>query len=189
LGGTVGGSAPQIAEYYGDVPRRDIGLLSSEGRHTIPMQDERPNGLLAIDSHYYEFVPEEEIDSLQPTVLECHELEIGRNYFVLMTTSSGLYRYSIYDVVCCRGYVGETPVLEFLHKGERFSDMEGEKITEHHMVQATSEVADRLGIRINGFTAVPIRPSLRLPFYVLMVEEQDIADRELAIRFLEGVDG
>ena len=189
LGGTVGGPAHQIAEYYGDAPRRDLGLLSSEGRHTIPMHDGRPEGLLAINSHYYEFVPEEEIDSSQPTVLECHELEIGRNYFILLTTSSGLFRYSIYDVVRCQGYVGETPIFEFLHKGERFSDMEGEKITEHHMVRATTDAAGRLGLRIDGFTAVPVRPHLDLPFYALMVEEQDVGDRETAVRFLDGVDG
>ncbi len=188
LGGTVGGPAHQIPEYYGDVPCRDIGLLSSEGRFTIPMQDRRTEGVLAITSHYYEFVPEEEIDSSQPTVLECHELEIGRNYFILLTTSSGLYRYNIYDVVRCKGYIGETPLLEFLHKGERFADMEGEKITEYQLVQAVTDASDRLGLTINGFTAVPVRPEDDPPFYAMMVEARDIPDRTTAVPFLECVD-
>jgi hypothetical protein len=188
LGGTVGSQAGHMAEFYGDVTCRDIGLLSSEGRHTIPMEDGTPVGALAINSHYYEFVPEDEINSPQPTVLECHELEVGKKYFILMTTSSGLYRYNIYDVVRCTGYVGETPLLEFLHKGERCSDMEGEKITEYHLVHAVAEAAAAAGIKINQFTAVPVRPENELPHYTFMVEEQEIGGRDKALAFLAGIE-
>ncbi|MGL4465014.1 MAG: GH3 family domain-containing protein, partial [Planctomycetia bacterium] len=37
LGGTVGSYARHIDDYYGEVARRDIGLLCSEGRFTVPM--------------------------------------------------------------------------------------------------------------------------------------------------------
>lgn len=191
LGGTVGTDARRLPEYLGDIPCRDIGLLCSEGRFTIPIEDGTPAGLLEIASHYYEFIPEEEVDSAHPTVLECHELEVGRNYFILPTTSSGLYRYHIYDVVRCTGRVGQTPLLEFLNKGQRFSDMEGEKLGEFHFVQAVGAVCGNLGARVSTFTAVPVRPSdgsTAAPYYAILVEEQDLADRAQALRFLEGVD-
>jgi len=34
-----------------------------------------------------------------PTILLADEVEEGRNYFILFTTSGGLYRYNINDVV------------------------------------------------------------------------------------------
>ncbi|MFO0945859.1 MAG: GH3 auxin-responsive promoter family protein [Planctomycetota bacterium] len=194
IGGTVGTYARHIPDFYGDAPTRDIGLLCSEGRFTIPIEDGTPSGALEILSHYYEFIPEDEIDSPQPTVLECHELEVGKSYFILLTTSSGLYRYNIQDVMRCTGFIGETPMMEFLHKGQRFSDMEGEKLSEYQFVKAVTDVASELGVSITGFTAVPVRPmdageeNGTPPYYAILVEERDFADRATAIRFLEGID-
>lgn len=197
LGGTVGSYARHITDYYGDVARRDIGLLCSEGRFTVPMEDNTPGGVLEVASHYYEFIPEDEIDSTQPTVLECHELEVGKNYFILLTTSCGLYRYNIYDVMRCNGFVGETPIMEFLNKGQRFSDMEGEKISEYHLVSAVTTVAGRLNMHITAFTAVPIRPEETVerngsprsaPYYTILLEAQDVESNGMAAQFLEGVD-
>jgi len=44
LGGSVGFQANQLAEYYGDVARRDLGLWASEARMTIPIADGTPSG-------------------------------------------------------------------------------------------------------------------------------------------------
>lgn len=194
IGGTVGGYARHIPEYYGKAPCRDIGLLCSEGRFTIPLEDGVPGGVLEVLSHYYEFIPEDEIDSPNPNVLECHELEVGKSYFILLTTSSGLYRYDIQDVMRCTGFVGEAPILEFLHKGQRFSDMEGEKLSEFQFVKAVTEVSEALGVSVGAFTAVAVRPGERkedgalAPYYALLIEEQDLAERATAVRFLEEVD-
>ncbi|QDU59667.1 GH3 auxin-responsive promoter [Planctomycetes bacterium Pan216] len=192
LGGTVGTYARRIGEYYGETPCRDIGLLCSEGRFTIPLEDGTPSGALEIASHYYEFVPEEEIDSSDPTVLEGHELEVGKDYYILLTTSCGLYRYDIHDLMRCTGFIGETPLLEFLNKGQRFSDMEGEKLSEFHLVRAVADSANQLGMSLTGFTAVPVRPPTESeqtpPYYALLVEQQDIANSEQASTFLTSVD-
>jgi hypothetical protein len=157
------------------------------------MDDETPAGVLEIESHYYEFIPAGDIDSKQPTVLEAHELEVGKDYYILLTTSSGLYRYHISDVMRCVGYRGKAPVLEFLNKGQRYSDMEGEKISEHQLVQATSEAGAQAGLRLSAFTAVPIRPNEQggdssRPYYALAVEAPEVADEPAARRFLDAVD-
>ena len=189
LGGTVGGYARHIPEYYGDVAQRDIGLLCSEGRFTIPIEDGTPAGVLEVASHYFEFVPTGEIDSPHPTVLECHELEVGKDYFVLPTTSCCLYRYHISDVLRCVGYHGEAPVVEFLNKGQRFSDMEGEKISEHQLVEAVASASQKLSLPIGGFTAVPIRPEApAAPYYAIMIEEQDVAEPAAGEKLLRAVD-
>lgn len=194
LGGTVGTYAQHISEFYGDVPRRDIGLLCSEGRFSVPIEDNTPAAVLDIASHYYEFIPEPEMDSDQPTVLEAHELEVGKSYYILPTTSSGLYRYNILDVLRCVDFVGQAPVLEFLHKGQRVADMEGEKISEYQFVKAVQDITAEMGLTITAFTAVPVRPPesddrrRSAPYYALLFEEQDFPGRQPAIEFLERID-
>ena len=205
LGGTVGYRSRDLPAFYGDAKQRDMGLVSTEGHHTIPFDDGRPEGVLSIKGNYYEFVPVEEMASAASTVLECHELEPGREYYVVLTTSSGLYRYDLGDVVRCQSYVGQAPVLEFLHKGKHCSDMEGEKISESQVVQAVSAASHELGLRLDYFTAVPVRPDNRArldncigpdiggrsdddaPYYAVLVENPAIAE-EAAARFLEIVD-
>jgi len=187
LGGTVGFQARELATFYGDVNRRDLGLVSTEGHHTIPLENGRAEGVLSIRGNYYEFIPVAERESASPVTLECHELEPGAEYFLVLTTSSGLYRYDLGDVVRCNAYRGQAPILEFLHKGRHCSDMEGEKISEHQVVQAVTTAAYELDLRLEYFTAVPVRPQSDAPYYALLVEDPVIAGAAEG-RFLEIVD-
>lgn len=188
LGGTAGYQAKYLHEHFPGSPLRDLGLVSSEGRHTIPIADDLPAGALLTSANFYEFVPVDEIDKDSPTALEGHELIEGHDYYLLMTTSSGYYRFNIGDIVRCRGFVGQSPLLEFLQKGDRCGDLEGEKVTEHQFVQAAGEAAGALGIRLGYVTAVPMRPLRELPCYVVIVEQGDIPEDGQAQNFLEGVD-
>ena len=138
-GGSASAYLDTMRRFYGDVAVRDHGLSASEGRMTIPFADGSSLGVLDIGSHFFEFIPEDEYDSSQPTILEAHELEEGRNYFILLTTVSGLYRYDIRDVVRCQGFQGTTPRLEFLHKGASISNVTGEKLTESRVVFAVKQ--------------------------------------------------
>jgi len=188
LGGTIGYQSRILPQYYGNVALRDLGLVSTEGRHTTPLEDFRPEGVLAVDGNYYEFVPVEEMGTPNPTVLECHELEPGAEYFLIMTTSSGLYRYDIGDVVRCVGYMGQAPLLEFLHKDDSCVDMEGEKISGHQIAQAVETAASELALKVGCVTAVPVRSEGERPHYALLIEESSISDKASAVEFLKIVD-
>lgn len=188
LGGTAGFQSRYLSHYFGESPLREMGLVSSEGRHTIPIADDKPEGVLAATSNYYEFVPVAEIDSPDTRALEGHELEIDADYFMLMTTSSGYYRFNIGDIVRCRGFVGEAPLLEFLQKGDRCADLEGEKVTEIQFVQVADQVAHELGIRPRYVTVVPCRPKGTPPCYVVAIEYGDVPDRGLAQQYADRID-
>ncbi len=56
MGGSVGAYLRHYPRYYGATPVRDVGLIASEGRMTIPMADGTPSGVLDISSHYFEFI-------------------------------------------------------------------------------------------------------------------------------------
>ena len=65
-GGTMGLHLQEFPEWFGDVPVRDAGLLASEGRITIPIQDGTPGGILEVTSSFYEFVLAMRSKILQP---------------------------------------------------------------------------------------------------------------------------
>lgn len=172
-GGSAGAYLSALREYYGHVPVRDHGLSASEGRMTIPIADHRSDGILDVTSHFFEFVPEEDYGRPNPTVLEAHELDEGKNYYILLTTSSGLYRYNICDVVRCTGFYHSTPLVEFLHKGAHIASLTGEKISESQVVAAVRGASREMKISLSHFTVSPIWGDP--PRYQLLVERGDVA--------------
>ncbi len=185
-GGAAGAYLPRLKQVFENLPVRDHGLSASEGRMTIPLQDEEPSGLLDIASHFYEFIPEDEKSQERPHVLLADELEIGRNYYILLTTASGLSRYDIGDVVQCTGYRQTTPLLKFLHKGKHAHSFTGEKLTEHQVVMAARTTFG--DAPMSYFTLAPVWA--QTPGYHLIVEEPMLrrfdGDRhKLAARFDE----
>lgn len=173
-GGSMGPYLRQLPAYYGHPPIRDLGLVASEGRMTIPFENDTPAGVLDIWSHYFEFVPEGEAESPHPVVLGAHELEDEKSYFIVPTTHSGLYRYQISDLVRVRGFLGRTPMVEFLGKGHRFANLTGEKLSEHQVTQAQEVAAKRTGVHVGAYSLAPVWDDVR-PYYGLFVEETDNA--------------
>ncbi|MCY2966793.1 MAG: GH3 auxin-responsive promoter family protein [Planctomycetota bacterium] len=188
LGGTVGHASKQIPGLFGNVPMRDQGLLTSEGRHTVPMEDGIPQGVLAIDANYYEFIPVDETGSVDPVVLEMHELEVGRNYRLIFSTMGGLYRYDIGDIVQCVGYRGEAPVIEFLQKDGSYCDLEGEKLSAHTVCDAIAHAERVAGMSLACFTLAPMRRAGELPRYALVVEQREAPDVDRALALVRAMD-
>ena len=187
MGGSCGAYLPAVRQQFGDrIPIRDHGLSASEGRMTIPFGDESSDGVLEVSTHYFEFIPEAEHGSPNPTVLEAHELSVDHNYFILLTTSSGLYRYDIRDVVRCTGFVGTTPVLRFLHKGAHISNLTGEKISESQVVDAVRHALDTNRHRVTFFTLTPVWGEP--PHYQLLLEVGDVPTPDLAERVAAATD-
>jgi hypothetical protein len=73
-----------------------------------------------------------------------------------MTTSSGLYRYHIGDLVRVVGYVGQAPIIEFLNRGEHICSLAGEKLTEHQVILAMKRAGQRTGVKFDSFILAPL---------------------------------
>ncbi len=170
-GGSVGPYLRQLEQFFGRTYVRDLGLVASEGRMTIPLADGTPAGVLDVTTHYFEFIPEPEGDSPHPTVLGAHELEDGKHYFILLTTAAGLYRYHIHDLVRVAGFHGRTPLLEFLGKGHHFASLTGEKLSEYQVTRALADVTRTLGVPLPAYTVAPVWDD-RQPYYGLFVERE-----------------
>ncbi|MBI1849663.1 MAG: GH3 auxin-responsive promoter family protein [Planctomycetes bacterium] len=159
-----------LEPYIGGAAQRDYVCMASEGVIAIPFDDvdEGPGGVLATETHFFEFVAEEEVDCSEPEVRLAHELEVGRRYVVILSTSAGLYRYHIGDVVRVHGFRGATPIVEFLHRAGATCSMTGEKLTEDQVTEAVSASASAIGIDLESFTLFPAAEPF--PHYVLLVE-------------------
>jgi hypothetical protein len=172
MGGTMKAYLRGYPEFFGETPVRDVGLIASEGRMTIPVEDGTPAGLLDIRHHYFEFIPEDQADQAEPETVEATELIEGCNYFIVMTTAGGLYRYNISDLVRCVGYHGTTPLIEFLNKGSHYSSLTGEKLSEHQVIAAVQSAQQVVGFRLKSYLLLPSWADP--PYYALLVEEDDL---------------
>ncbi|TWT46218.1 GH3 auxin-responsive promoter [Phycisphaerae bacterium RAS1] len=164
-GGSMGHYLPRLPEYWGTLPIRDIGLLASEGRISIPLADESPAGVLDIRSGFLEFMPLEEWGAGSPSTRLPHELEPGRRYVVVLTNFSGLCRYRLDDVVRVVDRFEGVPVVEFLHRAGRVSSLTGEKLTENQVVEAVRLACRARELATFDFIACPVwsdPPSYRL---------------------------
>ena len=157
-----------LGPHVGPVAQRDYILMASEGVVAIPDEDGRSGGVLATPIHFYEFIPEAQAERPDPDVLLAGDLEVGKSYVVVLSTTGGLYRYNISDVVRVRDKRGRTPVIEFLYRTGATSSITGEKLTEEHVVAAVGALAARLRVGFEGFTLAPAAAGF--PRYVLLVE-------------------
>ena len=172
-GGSVAAYLRHFPRYFGDTPIRDVGLIASEGRMTIPVADHTPSGVLDVTSHYFEFIPEAEADRPAPVTLAAHEVKEGEKYYILPTTAFGLYRYHIHDLVRVTGFYNQTPLVEFLSKGAHFANITGEKLSEYHVTQSMEEVLRVLNLTLTSYSLAPCWDDAT-PYYGLFVEGGDL---------------
>jgi hypothetical protein len=143
----------KLPEVFGDCAVRDLGYMASEGRGGTPLVNSGAAGVLNLTSHFFEFIPEEQRDDPNPDVLTADQLESNREYYVFFTTSGGLYRYDINDVVRVVDFYRNTPVIQFVRKGQGMTSITGEKLAESQVTSALLHVVPSEGLDLQHFTA------------------------------------
>lgn len=118
----------------------DLGILASELRATVTVDPATGAGLPMVNQHFYEFVERGEWETGGKRAVRLHELEEGSEYYLIVTTSAGLYRYFMNDIVRVVGGFHNTPTLRFVQKGRGVTSITGEKLYEHQMLEAVEEV-------------------------------------------------
>lgn len=121
-----GSSAPYAKELNSLFPNVTIqpkGLLATEAFISFPLTG-YDGGVLAITSHYFEFLAE------NGEIFLAHQLEKGKTYSVIVTTGGGLYHYQLNDIVEVTDFYNQTPCIKFIGKADRVSDYFGEKLNE-----------------------------------------------------------
>jgi hypothetical protein len=162
-GGTVGAYLDKFPAWFdpdgeGGVKVRDLGYLSSEARGSIPLSDDGSGGVLALENNLYEFVQVADLES-DPhnpeawSFLGVSDLVQGKEYYVFLTTTGGLYRYDINDVIRVVGRYRQTPMIEFCRKGRGMTSITGEKVHVNQVIRAFEDASRELGISLDHFKA------------------------------------
>ena len=132
-----------------DCPVFELGYLASEVSGTVNIDPVEGSCVATLQDNFFEFAErdgwEAAADDADRGEQTCTlaDLEAGRDYYVIVTTADGLYRYDMNDIVRVTGFVDRTPVLSFVQKGKGVTSITGEKLYEFQVMSAvTAAVAE-----------------------------------------------
>lgn len=144
---------------------------ASEGFIAFQDSQEEKGLLLLVDGGiFYEFIPTEEYFNENPTRLSLEEVELDRNYAIILNTSAGLWGYSIGDTV---KFVSKNPYrIVVTGRIKHFISAFGEHVIGEEVEHAILSVASQEGIEITEFTVAPqVNPEgSELPYHEWYVE-------------------
>lgn len=128
---------------------------ASEGFFGLQDDPTDPSMSLMLDyGVFYEFIPMDEFGSKNPTVVPLWGVEIGKNYAMIISTSSGLWRYQIGDTV---RFTSKNP-YKFIITGRTkfFINAFGEELIVDNAEQGLRIACEQTGADVLDYTAAPV---------------------------------
>lgn len=126
-----------------------------EGFFGIQDKPDSEDLLLMLDyGIFYEFIPVEELDKEYPDAISLGDVELGKNYAMVITTNAGLWRYNIGDTV---KFTSITPHrIRITGRTKHFINAFGEEVIIENAEMAITKACEQTGAVIDNFTAAPI---------------------------------
>ncbi len=127
---------------------------ASEGFFGIQDQKEKEEMLLMLDyGVFYEFIPAEEYDKEHPQTVDLSAVEVGKNYAVVISTNSGLWRYKIGDTI---QFTSLSPYrFKISGRTKHFINAFGEEVIVENAERAIAMACEKTGATFKDFTAAP----------------------------------
>lgn len=128
---------------------------ASEGFFGIQDQPGSDELLLLLDyGIFYEFIPMEEWDKDNPQVIPLEDIEVGKNYAMVISSNGGLWRYKIGDTV---KFTSTLPYrFRISGRTKHFINAFGEELIVENAENAIQFACDQTGATIANFTAAPV---------------------------------
>ncbi|MDX1772659.1 GH3 auxin-responsive promoter family protein [Oceanihabitans sediminis] len=128
---------------------------ASEGFFAIQDQNNSSELLLMLDyGIFYEFIPMDTYGSKDEKVIPLSEVEIGKNYAVIITTNAGLWRYKIGDTV---RFTSISPYrVKVSGRTKHHINVFGEELIIENAEEALKVVCKETEAEIVDFTAAPV---------------------------------
>ena len=102
---------------------------------------------------YFEFIPANEIFNENPTRLSLHDVKVGENYALIISSNAGLWGYNIGDTV---KFVNTDPYrLVVSGRIKHFISAFGEHVIGEEVEHALLKAAEEENIKITEFTVAP----------------------------------
>ncbi|WP_191907053.1 GH3 auxin-responsive promoter family protein [Adhaeribacter soli] len=128
---------------------------ASEGFFGIQDQTDSEDLLLMLDyGVFYEFIPSGHFDDENPVTIPLSEVEIGKNYAMVISTNGGLWRYKIGDTV---KFTSISPYrFRISGRTKHFMNAFGEEVIIENAEVAITEACEQTNAVISNFTAAPV---------------------------------
>lgn len=128
---------------------------ASEGFFAIQDNPCTSDMLLMLDyGVFYEFIPADQVHSSNPQALTIADVEVGKNYAMVITTNSGLWRYMIGDTVA---FTSTYPhKIKITGRTKHYINAFGEEIIIDNAEKALAVACEKTGALIREYTAAPV---------------------------------
>ena len=128
---------------------------ASEGFFAIQNDPLDQAMLLMIDYDvFYEFIPFDELDSANPLILPLWEVEVGKNYAMLISTSCGLWRYMIGDTV---RFTSKDPYkIVVSGRTKHYINAFGEELMVENAEKGLEMTCRETGAKVIDYTVAPV---------------------------------
>ncbi|MFN4145784.1 MAG: GH3 auxin-responsive promoter family protein [Runella sp.] len=129
---------------------------ASEGFFALQDDLSNPGEMLLMLDYgiFYEFIPTEEWGKEYPKALTLDEVELDRNYALVISTNSGLWRYQIGDTI---RFTSKYPFrIKISGRTKHFINAFGEEVIVENADAALTYACEQTGAIINDYTAGPV---------------------------------
>lgn len=128
---------------------------ASEGFFAAQDDIDRDDMLLFLNHGiYYEFMPLEEYGKEQPETLSLREVELSKNYALVLNTNGGLWRYIVGDTI---QFTSANPYrIKVTGRLKHFINAFGEEVIVDNTDNAIAEACRQTGAVVNDYTAAPV---------------------------------
>ena len=146
----------QMKRYTGDVPHSN-GFFASSEMLTGKAIDGSDNYELIPDLNFYEFLP---VDGTRPIFLS--EVEVGKDYEVILTNRAGLYRYRTEDIIRVVESGGGRLIFSYVGRKNDTLKLSTANISENDIYETLDEVGKKFNLGIVDFAFFAENERLRI---------------------------
>ncbi|WP_027371856.1 MULTISPECIES: GH3 auxin-responsive promoter family protein [Chryseobacterium] len=143
---------------------------ASEGFFAF-QDDYTKEGLLLLTNHgiFYEFIPLDEYGKPGARRLTLKDIELNKDYALILTTNSGLWAYSIGDVV---RFISKDPYRVLVSgRTKHFTSAFGEHVIAFEVEEAIKASLEKYPAQITEFHLAPqVNPKEGLPYHEWLIE-------------------
>lgn len=143
---------------------------ASEGFFAF-QDDYEKEGLLLLTNHgiFYEFIPLEQYGKPNTPRLTLKDIELHKDYALILTTNSGLWSYSIGDVV---RFISKDPYRILVSgRTKHFTSAFGEHVIAFEVEEALKATVEHFPAQITEFHLAPqVNPAEGLPYHEWFIE-------------------
>jgi hypothetical protein len=150
---------PYKDQFYQLIPKADFNYLdtynASEGFFGIQDRLGADDLLLMLDyGVFYEFMPIEEYNTESPRTVSLDQVELNKNYALVISTNAGLWRYIIGDTI---KFTTLNPYrIRITGRTKLFVNAFGEEVIIENTDKAISIACEKTGAMVKDYTMAPV---------------------------------